>query len=161
MRWAALLATCWLAACEEGPPPEALWAAAGQGAEGAVKGEARVGTATFGELDDGPCLTEAAVRERVFMPDCATSGCHTAQDARADLDLETPGVAERLTGAGSLHERCADRALIVPGDAAASFLMQKVLPLPTGCGDPMPTLGALRPDQVRCLGEWIETIPAG
>ncbi|MCA9558773.1 MAG: hypothetical protein KC583_09430, partial [Myxococcales bacterium] len=105
-----------------------------------------------------PCLDEATVRARVLLPACAQAGCHSAAKAEADLDLETPDVAARLRDLTSVHPSCATQPLLVPGDAAASFLVLKTLGLQRGCGDAMPPDGDLRPEQRRCLAEWVTAL---
>lgn len=123
-----------------------------------VSSDASIDAAT-GVVPEGPCLTEADVVAVVFAPSCAGSACHDARRPKAGLDLATPGVAERMIGARSIHDACAERLLLVPGDPAASFLMDKVLGRQGACGDPMPELGDLDPAQRRCLAEWIASMP--
>jgi len=104
------------------------------------------------------CADEAVVRARVFEARCADSDCHDADDPEAGLDLVSPGIRARVEAARSVHEDCADRALVVPGNSRASFLMDKVLGLEATCGDPMPLEGDLSLAQRRCLVEWIDAM---
>ncbi|HJL00176.1 MAG TPA: hypothetical protein RMH85_06250 [Polyangiaceae bacterium LLY-WYZ-15_(1-7)] len=111
--------------------------------------------------DAGPasCATEEGVRALVFAPSCAGSACHDASRPRAGLDLVTPGLSERIQGVRSVHAACEDQLLVVPGDAPASFFMEKLLGThDTSCGDPMPNRGELTPEQVRCVAEWIGSL---
>lgn len=112
-----------------------------------------------GAVGGGPCLTEADVAAAVFAPSCAGSACHDARRPKAGLDLATPGIAERLRDVRSIHDACAERLLLVPGDPAASFLVDKVLGRQGSCGDPMPELGNLAPAQRQCLAEWVAALP--
>ena len=119
-----------------------------------------------GSIDDGAidaedfvCTTEQDVSRFVFAPSCATSRCHDADIPSARLDLETPGVTERIAGRASVHRRCADQVLLVPGDPAASFMMRKVLGTHGSCGDPMPNRGEITPAQRRCIAAWIANVP--
>lgn len=107
------------------------------------------------EAGDFICASEDDVRRFVFEPSCATSRCHDAEAARGRLDLETPGVTERLIGRTSVHERCSEQQLLVPGDPASSFMMRKVLGTHGNCGDPMPNRGEVSPAQRRCIAAWI------
>lgn len=107
---------------------------------------------------EGPCLDEAFVRARVFAPSCTDSACHDTRRPKAGLDLETPGVSERLVGTRSIHDACADRLLLVPGDPTASFFMDKVLGRQGDCGEAMPELEELAPEQRRCVAEWIASM---
>lgn len=122
-------------------------------------GEGPAGSDVDAGTFDGPCLDEADVRARVLAPSCTGSACHDARRPKAGLDLETPNVSARLLGVRSIHDACAERLLLVPGDPAASFLMDKVLGRQGACGDPMPELGALEPAQRRCVAEWIAAMP--
>ncbi len=129
-------------------------------------GEGPAGTSTptdaglgDGAVREGPCLTEADVATAVFTPSCAGSACHDARRPKAGLDLATPGIAERMRGVRSIHDACAERFLLVPGDPAASFLVDKVLGRQGSCGDPMPELGDLAPAQRQCLAEWVAALP--
>ncbi|MCB9635535.1 MAG: hypothetical protein H6721_25740 [Sandaracinus sp.] len=108
---------------------------------------------------EGPCTTEDDVRAVVFERSCTSSACHDARRPKAGLDLETPGAMERMLGVFSVHEACADRLLLVPGEPASSFFLDKLLGREGECGDPMPDLGALEPAQRRCVAEWIATMP--
>ncbi|MFT5357134.1 MAG: hypothetical protein ACI9KE_004366 [Polyangiales bacterium] len=104
------------------------------------------------------CDTEEDVASFVFAPTCATSRCHDADVPSGRLDLETPGITERITGRMSIHRRCSDQALLVPGDPAASFMMRKVLGTHDDCGDPMPNRGEISPAQRRCIAAWIANV---
>lgn len=112
--------------------------------------------------ESGPlvCETEEDVSGVVFATTCATSRCHDAEASRGRLDLETPGFTERIRARPSVHERCRDQVLLVPGDPANSFLMRKVLGSQGNCGDPMPNRGDITPAQRRCIAEWISNAPS-
>lgn len=105
------------------------------------------------------CADEAVVREQVLTPRCGGGECHGGARPKAGLDLEQPGLATRLAGARSIHEACGDRALVVPGVARASFLVDKILGREGACGDPMPLEGSLSLEERRCLVTWIDALP--
>jgi hypothetical protein len=68
--------------------------------------------------------TLTSVREAVFSPSCAFSGCHGAASQAAGLDLQSEGLAARL----SQHVVSANTSmpLVAPGDAEGSWLYQRV-----------------------------------
>ena len=104
------------------------------------------------------CVFEGVVRARVFTPRCADSQCHDRQRPKAGLDLERPGIANRIAGQRSVQSECRERLVIVPGVARASFLMDKVLGMHGECGDSMPPDDPLTLDEQRCLVEWIDAM---
>lgn len=117
------------------------------------------GAAAF--LDAGPldCTDEDAVRDRLLFPHCGDSDCHDERRPAGRLDLVSPDLSERLAGRTSIHEACADRELVVPGVARASFLMDKVLGTQGPCGDPMPSATMELPlEERRCLVQWIDSL---
>lgn len=118
------------------------------------------------ELDAGvdaseiSCATDEGVIARVFSATCTSRGCHGSVGARARLDLESPGLSERIRGAQSVHMACRERLLVVPGNPPASFMIDKILGEADGCGDPMPLRGRLSAAERRCVSEWIAAMPA-
>ena len=109
--------------------------------------------------DAGPvsltCADEGVAVALVLRPRCGDADCHDEDRPKAELDLISPGVAHRVIGARSIHDACADRALVVPGVPQASFLFDKVLAREGECGDPMPLDTDLTLEERRCLVEWI------
>ena len=102
------------------------------------------------------------VPEDIFAMTCGGSGCHEAYMPAAQLDLVTPGVADRLVGVQAVGEACvAMGTLVVPEDPEASLLYLKLAGSPP-CGEPMPLLAdALTAKQLSCVKEWIaEQTPA-
>lgn len=89
-------------------------------------------TRTTAEPKDEPeaptCIepTLDAIREAVFLPRCATSGCHDAETAREGLDLSLP--VDALTGrlAAAASQSPSGMPLITPGQPGASYLWLKV-----------------------------------
>jgi len=99
-----------------------------------------------------------SVRQYVFEPACAGSGCHSGDDPAAVLDLTTEDAARALVtvAAGT----CDGWTLVNPEDPESSFLWDKVhSPLPA-CGDPMPMGRGLRAAELLCLRRWIENVDA-
>jgi hypothetical protein len=112
--------------------------------------------ATQEPLQSALCVDEAYVVQQITGPSCAAAGCHDADEPKADLDLVSSGLAERLADRSSIHPLCRDRAIVVPGVPQASFLMDKVLGSHGPCGDPMPELSL---EERRCLVTWIGSLP--
>ncbi len=100
-----------------------------------------------------PCTLSVDLESGLLRPRCATSGCHSESDQAAGLDLQSPGVLARLSGAGAVT--CPGRVLVVPGRPSQSYLLDKLGPSPA-CGRTMP-LGAapLSADEVSCLRRWV------
>lgn len=69
----------------------------------------------------------ASLASGYFATGCAFSGCHGASPA-AGLDLRPDGLHARLVGVSARDVEAAGRGkkLVVAGDPAASFLLQKV-----------------------------------
>jgi hypothetical protein len=103
------------------------------------------------------------VPEEIFAVSCAGTGCHEAYMPAAQLDLITPGLADRMVGQPAVGEACAPMGttLVVPEDPEASLLYLKLAGTPP-CGEPMPLLlEPLSAKQLSCVKEWIaEQTPA-
>src|SRR5262249_55767409 len=71
--------------------------------------------------------TFPAIRERIFAPTCAVTGCH-GPFPQANLDLTPDAVLTSLIGvlADNPVARAAGKRRVVPGDVAASFLSAKL-----------------------------------
>ncbi len=99
------------------------------------------------------CPEGVSVTRDLFIPHCATSGCHDSETQLINLDLQSPGVAARLIGRRSAA--CGQRALVDPNDPERSALLLKLRAAPP-CGDRMP-LGTppLSNEEVACVRAWI------
>lgn len=107
-----------------------------------------------------PCnydVPRALLRER-----CAVSGCHTAYEPQAGLDLESGGVGERLAGVEA--STCVGRARIDAQNPEASYLLEMVSAEPNCDGtavNGMPLGGVPLSDAERmCLSRWVAEIAA-
>jgi hypothetical protein len=90
----------------------------------------------------------------IFHDRCGGAICHGAGATPAGgLDLESPGLAERMVGVAS--EECEGRLRIAPGDPSSSFLIEKLEGPEPGCGEQMPPVGALSPNEITCFRRWI------
>ncbi len=99
------------------------------------------------------------IQKTVFVPQCATSGCHGTTRALSPLDLQSPGVEARLVGARGID--CSSETLIVPGNPNASFLVRKLRDATPSCGSRMPRNGeSLAAEDLACIEQWIAALPA-
>jgi hypothetical protein len=106
---------------------------------------------------DGTSCTPGFRIEDLFAQSCAGQACHGDDESpAAGLDLVTPGFAERMIHTPS--RICSWMNLVEPGDPESSFLYVKVTDPPLTCGDPMPPVGFLTNNQVRCVSDWIESL---
>ncbi len=101
------------------------------------------------------------IYEKVVYPFCGEA-CHGEGTPNfideSQLDLSTAQVAyDSLVGREAQGDECAGLGqLIAPGDGANSIFVMKMEPDPP-CGDPMPSMGALLPDEVLdVIRAWID-----
>lgn len=93
-----------------------------------------------------------SIRDEVLLPSCAFSSCHGGTNA-GGLVLDEAGAYDALVG---VESTAADATLVVPGDAAASYLMQKLDGDAGIEGDPMPPSGLLDARTVERIRVWID-----
>ena len=94
--------------------------------------------------------------ETILAESCGTIGCHDASPLPAEgLDLISPDVENRVVGINAVGQGCESNILVVAGDPDSSYLLDKVLDLPTICGLKMPLVGDLPPDEIEILRQWI------
>jgi hypothetical protein len=130
----------------------ALASAGLTGCVGGIDDPQRFGDGTY-------CPPEVDV-EKLFAERCGGSICHGAGDAPAGgLDLETPGLADRMIGIPA--EECAGWVRIDPSDPDSSFLIAKLEGPPAGCGERMPFVGHLTANEVTCVRNWIAEAGGG
>jgi len=91
----------------------------------------------------------------LFASSCAGSGCHGADAPRANLDLESPGLDDRLFHVLGTST-CDERKLVVPGHPEESLLYIKVTDSSPFCGDQMPPGRSLSKSELACLKNYIE-----
>jgi hypothetical protein len=106
---------------------------------------------------DGTSCPDDFQIEALFEQSCGGQACHGGDGSPAGgLDLVTPGFAERMINVPS--QICSWFLLVVPGDPESSFLYVKVTDPPIVCGAPMPPVGYLTNNEVRCVSDWIESL---
>ncbi len=99
-----------------------------------------------GGNDGGGCNVEVDI----FQAKCGGAGCHSPPATVANgLDLVSPGVAQRLTGASMCQ-----------GQPLKTYMLAKVHASPP-CGSPMPLGGMmLSSDEIACLTTYLAGIGA-
>jgi hypothetical protein len=121
----------------------------GGGDDAGAPVEAGSDAAADADPNTGPCGDVVA---RIFVPSCGGTGCHGTIGAQQDLDLVSPGVAERVVGVSGTG--CLS-TLADPADPEGSLLYQKLSPTPP-CGSPMPLARpALSEADAACVLAWI------
>ncbi len=106
-----------------------------------------------GHLEDPERFTTCTmdVERELLAPRCATAGCHSAANPAGNLDMASPGLADRLSAGTS---SCEGRPLTVN-------MLDKVQPEPT-CGSSMPLGGSpLSPQELDCLELYLQRISTG
>jgi hypothetical protein len=105
-------------------------------------------------VGDGQAGAACKDVETMLLPArCALSGCHSAKDMSAGLDLESPGMRTRLTGRAATG---GPGVLVDPGgDPQKSVLYLKLTPNPP-FGSQMPLAGTkLAGSDLACVAAWI------
>ncbi len=92
---------------------------------------------------------------KVFENSCDGVGCHGSEGPRANLDLVSPGVDQRLFHQPGSSE-CDERKLVFPGRPEDSLLYIKVNDSSPFCGRQMPINGSLSANEVACIKSYIE-----
>jgi predicted CxxxxCH...CXXCH cytochrome family protein len=112
-----------------------------------------------GDQAAGGCDTQDVI-ETVFAQTCSGANCHSAGKKSGGLDLASPGVEARLVNA--LSKGCSDRVLVSPGNAAGSYLLDKLQGAGDVCGAPMPLGGTpLDAAKINCVADWIDSLGSG
>jgi len=106
-----------------------------------------------------PCPTSIdEVASQVFDVSCVDAGCHGSNDRAGGLDLQASALELELFGKEAAL--CDAEVRVVPGDAASSYLIDKLRG--TGCGAQMPLGVPLPNETIDCIAAWIDGLdPAG
>lgn len=100
-----------------------------------------------------PTATLARVSREVFVPSCATAGCHAGSNPALSLSLEPGSAWAGLVGVPSAESRL---LRVAPGDPNASFLVTKIRADGELAGAPMPPdPPRLSASQVRLVIDWV------
>lgn len=128
----------------------ALLAVMGLGAALAACGTRKSPTEASDAPD--PTATFTRIQAEVFTPSCALSGCHSGASPRQGMDLSSGRSYASIVNVRSVEST---RLRIAPGDPDASYLISKVRGDATITGSRMPLGGALPPDRVNLLVDWV------
>lgn len=105
----------------------------------------------------GPTLDE--IQAAVFTPNCATAGCHTGPAGNmlpSGLDLSDAD-ASFASLVNVMSNQSAGDTLVVPGDAAGSYLVQKIEgTAAVGNRMPPPPRDALDAQEIAAIRQWID-----
>lgn len=105
------------------------------------------------DADDADVADDwATAQGEVLFPSCGFGACHGAGAGGLLID-GGDGDHARLVGAAATG--AAGQTLVVPGDPAASYLLQKMRGSSGISGEVMPPGGALEADKVAIIEAWI------
>lgn len=100
---------------------------------------------------DAVSFTE--IRERVLQPSCAFMACHSGASPAGMLGLsEDDDAHAQLLGTSPLTMR----VRVVPGDSAASYVMEKLTAETPEAGDPMPPTAPIDDERIELVRAWID-----
>lgn len=107
-----------------------------------------------GTVDAGPIDVEA-----LLASTCTDAGCHASMNPANGLDLQSPGVADRINGQQS--PVCSGEVVVVGGDPASSYILDKLRgEQPASCGVRMPSGKAPLSDaEIDAIADWIAGLP--
>lgn len=112
-----------------------------------------------GNPDDELVPTLSSLQSEVFTPRCDFASCHGGTTRAGGLALSEGMTHAELVDVGASNQAASDAGLIrvIPGDAANSFLMQKLsASLPPEYGEVMPPgSGGIEEDVLLAVEEWI------
>lgn len=101
-------------------------------------------------------VTLSQIQAATFTPSCTGSGCHSKVGQRSPaegVDLSTAALSHQtLVGKAS---SCGGKALVAPGDIAASYLMNKLTGLDMCSGSRMPKGAGLPDAEIDGVRNWI------
>lgn len=107
--------------------------------------------------EEGLTADFPTLHEKVLVPNCAQSGCHSTADRLAELALEDIDEAYDAL----LNEPCTNETAIIegllrvaPGDPDQSFLYIKLTDA-RGMGTEMPPAYELTEEEIAAMEEWI------
>jgi hypothetical protein len=121
----------------------------------------------FNFLLDSSTKADADVVADTTPPACMTSlftascglgaSCHAPDATQSQVDLVSPGVAERLLDVESKTAVCEGRVLVTT-DGTASLLLQKLMGGMPPCGVAMPLGPPLTAEQLTCVSGWVNKV---
>lgn len=100
--------------------------------------------------------TLEAIRQDIFLPSCATEGCHAGAAPRADLDLSLELDALKARLAASSKQSPSGMPLVNPGQPSSSYLYLKVFLETPLIGASMPKDATLEDCEIAAIRAYIE-----
>jgi len=129
-------------ACQPGDPPA---------------GSPPAGTGTLPGTDTGQGGCSSAQVLAIFTASCGS--CHGATSPTDGLDLVSANLGVRLANKASVG--CTGKVIVDPGNAASSYLLDKLQGDAT-CGVQMPKgKPALDATSINCVADWIDGLSPG
>ena len=106
-----------------------------------------------GDNGDPQTVTLATLNAEIFMPKCATSGCHSGPQAAGGMSLDADAIADEIIGIVSQGYGI---SRVAPGDPDNSLIVKKVR-ADADAGGQMPRGAApLADEEIAKIVEWIE-----
>lgn len=110
---------------------------------------------TSGACSCGAQVSLSTQLQPLMTAECATTGCHKGNQAKADLDLTAGRSYAEMVGPRSTAAGCTSRLLVVPGSVEQSYFVNKLTGIGMCNGSAMPKSGGLAPAQVDLFRAWI------
>ena len=114
-----------------------------------------VPSSTSTTMSGGTGTSLAQIQQSIFTPSCGFSGCHDSLTAAGNLDLST--TAASFDELVDVVSECGTAVRVMPGDPAASYLLDKLGDGASPCGFVMP-IGAsqLSQSELDQIRSWIQ-----
>lgn len=103
--------------------------------------------------DEGPAAVSfMEIRERVLQPSCSFMACHSGASPAGMLGLSEDDAHAQLMADSPMTMR----ARVVPGDSAASYVMEKLTQEAPAAGEQMPPTAPLDDERIELVRSWID-----
>lgn len=99
-----------------------------------------------------PNATFQRVQTQIFTPSCALSGCHSGATPKQGMNLSAGNAYANIVNVTAVEST---RKRIAPGDPDGSYMVSKVKGDATISGSRMPLGGALPPERIQLLVDWV------
>lgn len=132
----------------DGGTPSAAAVAGSGAAKAGNDGGARDAGSSASSAADCPHACE------LIASRCATAGCHAQKGAAVGLDLESPGLVARVSGATAQSSACSGKSVLDRQKPEQSLLYTKLID-PPACGARMPLGGALAAADIDCMKRFV------
>jgi len=111
------------------------------------------------EPDTALCATGPEIQNKILTPKCSEGLCHGTAVKAGQLDLEAPGVKDRLIRANAVGGSCRNKPLVEnAANGVGGHFFDKLRGAIPGCGGQMPFLKPPLSDlEIKCLQDWLKT----